>query len=151
MALGDSVMLGAAYALPAYLGDVEIDAEEGRQAVVALELLRQRKERGLLGDVVVLHIGNNGVFTGAQLAEVLQLLSDVPEVAVVNVKVPRDWEGFNNDSIAQVVPNYPNAVLVDWHGASVNYPGIFYDDGIHLQPPGAAYYAQVIAAALSGQ
>jgi peptidoglycan/LPS O-acetylase OafA/YrhL len=149
-ALGDSVMLGAAYALPTYLGDVEIDAAEGRQAVAALELLRQRKEKGLLGDVVVLHIGNNGTFTGAQLNEALQILSSVPQVAVVNVKVPREWEGFNNSGIAQVVPNYPNAVLVDWHGASVNYPGIFYDDGIHLQPPGAAYYAQLIAAALGG-
>lgn len=149
-ALGDSVMLGAAYALPAYLGDVEIDAAEGRQAVAALELLRQRKESGVLGDVVVLHIGNNGTFTGAQLNEALQILSDVPAVAVVNVKVPREWEGFNNEAIAQVVPSYPNAVMVDWHGASVNYPGIFYADGIHLQPPGADYYAQVIAAALGG-
>lgn len=149
-ALGDSVMLGAAYTLPAYLGDVEIDAQEGRQAVAALELLRWRKENGLLGDVVVLHIGNNGMFTDAQLNEALGLLSEVPEVAVLNVKAPREWEGANNDAIAHVVPNYPNAVLVDWHEASVDYPDIFYDDGIHLQPAGAAYYAQVIASALGG-
>lgn len=149
-ALGDSVMLGAAYTLPNYLGDVEIDAAVGRQAGAALDIIRWRKQNGLLGDVVVLHIGNNGVFTGAQLNEALQLLSDVPEVAVVNVKVPRQWEGANNDVIAQVVPNYPNAVMVDWHSASASYPSIFYDDGIHLQPDGATYYAQVIASALGG-
>lgn len=148
-ALGDSVMLGAASSLPSYLGDVEIDAEVGRQAGAALEILKWRKQNGLLGDVVVLHIGNNGMFTSAQLNEALQLLSDVPEVAVVNVKVPRAWEGANNEAIAQVVPNYPNAVVVDWHGASASYPSIFYSDGIHLQPEGATYYAQVIAAALN--
>lgn len=143
-------MLGAAYTLPTYLGDVEIDAAVGRQASAALDILRWRKDHGLLGDVVVLHIGNNGVFTTAQLNEALQLLAGVPEVAVVNVKVPRQWEGANNDAMAQIVPNYPNAVLVDWHGASASYSSIFYSDGIHLQPDGAAYYAQLIAAALGG-
>jgi peptidoglycan/LPS O-acetylase OafA/YrhL len=149
-ALGDSVMLGAAPQLTQYLGNVEVDAEVGRQAAGALEIISWRKQNAMLGDVVVVHIGNNGIVTPAQLEEVLRQLTDVPEVAVVNVKVPRDWEGVNNATLAQVVPAHPNAVLVDWHAASVAYSGMFYDDGIHLRPEGAAYYAQTIAAALAG-
>lgn len=150
-ALGDSVMLGAAPQLPAYLGNVEIDAAVGRQASDALSVLRWRKEQGLLGDVVVVHIGNNGIVTGPQLDEAMQILSDVPRVAVVNVRVPRDWEGVNNETIAEKVPSYGNAVLVDWHNASAPYSDIFYSDGIHLRPEGAVYYAQVIASALNGE
>lgn len=149
-ALGDSVMLGALAELSEHLGDVEVDAAVGRQAAEALEILRWRKQNGVLGDVVVLHIGNNGVFTQAQVDEALGLLSEVPRVAVVNVKVPRQWEGPNNEALASAAARYSNAVLVDWKGASGENQSLFRDDGFHLQPEGALLYAQAIAGALSG-
>jgi hypothetical protein len=50
--------------------------------------------------------------------------------------------------LAEGVARYPNAVLVDWHAASIDHPDFFWGDGIHLRPEGAQAYAQLIAASL---
>lgn len=147
-AIGDSVMLGAAETLAAYVANCAIDAEIGRQSWTAIDVLRWRQSQGILGDAVVVHIGNNGTFTSSQFDEMMGILSGVPRVVIVNVKVPRDWESGNNAVFADGVARYPNAVLVDWHGASAGNPGLFWDDGIHLRPEGANLYASLIAQAL---
>ena len=69
----------------------------------------------------------------------------VQRVVFVNLKVPRDWESADNSVIAEGVARYLNAVLIDWHDIGDAHPEFFYDDGIHLNPDGAAYYAQLIA------
>ena len=58
LALGDSVMLGAASKVQA-LGFV-VDAVESRQFVDGVEVAETLKEQGRLGDVVLLHLGTNG-------------------------------------------------------------------------------------------
>ncbi|MFN2284437.1 MAG: acetyltransferase, partial [Anaerolineae bacterium] len=72
-------------------------------------------------------------------------------VVVVNIKVPRRWEGPNNAVLAEKIPQYANAVLVDWYSASIDRPELFWYDGIHLRPEGAAVYAALIAAAAGFQ
>jgi hypothetical protein len=147
-ALGDSVMLGAAPALQGQLGgDVFVDAAVGRQVAEGLKILRAWRDLGRLGDVVVIHIGNNGTFRPGQFEELRDILAGVPRVVVVNVKVPRSWEAYNNDVIAAGVREMPNAVLVDWKGASEGRPELFYDDGMHLRPDGTAVYADLVRAA----
>jgi hypothetical protein len=42
----------------------------------------------------------------------------------------------------------PNAVLLDWRAASIDRPELFYDDGMHLRPEGAAYYTELVNASL---
>ncbi len=144
-AMGDSVMLGAASVLAPTIGNIEVDAAVGRQVSVAIEILRSLRDAGRLGDVVVVHMGNNGTFTKGQFDDMMGVLADVRRVVFVNLKVPRDWEGPNNDVLAEGVTRYPNAVLVDWHAASVDRPDFFWDDGIHLRPEGAQFYADLIA------
>jgi hypothetical protein len=39
----------------------------------------------------------------------------------------------------------PNAVLADWHTASLASPDLLWDDGIHLRPAGAEAYAALVA------
>ena len=101
-------------------------------------------------DAVVVHLGTNGTFTDAQFDQIMTILAGAPKVVFVNDKVPqRSWEGTNNQVIAAGVARYPGrAVLVDWYSASANRPELFYDDGTHLKPDGAAFYAQLIASAL---
>src|SRR5262249_2559553 len=99
--------------------------------------------------VVVVHMGNNGTFSAAQFDSMMQVLADVPRVVFVSVKVPRAWEGPNNAVIAEGVQRYANTVLVDWRATSVGRPDLFWDDGIHLSPEGAAAYAALIAAQIS--
>jgi peptidoglycan/LPS O-acetylase OafA/YrhL len=148
-ALGDSVMLGAVDQLASALGNLDIDARIGRQAAEAIGILRARRSNGLLGSVVIVHIGNNGILRADQLEEMMGVLADVRRVVLVNVRVPRRWEGPNNTTIAEQVGRYPNAVLVNWHAASVDRTEWLYEDGIHLRPDGAQVYAALIAAAVN--
>jgi hypothetical protein len=60
------------------------------------------------------------------------------------VKVPRRWEGPNNDTIAAAAQRYPNIRLVDWHAIGNAHPDWFYDDGIHLRPVGRQAYADLV-------
>lgn len=147
-AIGDSVMLGAAGTMVSSYGNMEVDAAVSRQFQTGIDMLAWRRDNGLLGDVVVVQLGNNGPIDVAQFDTLMQVLKDVHRVLVLTVKVPRPWEASNNQIITAGVQPYPNAVLVDWYGASINNPGYFYDDGIHLVPDGAAAYTNLILANL---
>jgi hypothetical protein len=148
-AIGDSVMLGAVGRLQKDIyGLTVIDAEVGLQIYAATDTLRYRRAAGQLGDVVVVHLGNNGTFTKGQFDRIMRTLSGVDRVVFVNVSVPRAWEDPNNRVIAEGVQRYPNAVLVDWHSASADRPELFYKDGYHLRPAGQRIYAGLISAHL---
>jgi peptidoglycan/LPS O-acetylase OafA/YrhL len=148
-AIGDSVMLGAVGRLQKDIyGLTVIDAEVGLQIYAATDTLRYRRAAGQLGDVVVVHLGNNGTFTKGQFDRIMRTLSGVDRVVFVNVSVPRAWEDPNNRVIEEGVQRYPNAVLVDWHSASADRPELFYKDGYHLRPAGQRIYAGLISAHL---
>jgi peptidoglycan/LPS O-acetylase OafA/YrhL len=148
-AIGDSVMLGAVEGLQKDIhGLTVVDAEVGLQVYAASDTLRYRRSLGQLGDVVIVHLGNNGTFTKGQFDEIMRILSGVDRVVFVNVAVPRAWEDPNNEVIAEGVDRYPNAVLVDWHSASAVRPEIFYKDGYHLRPRGQRLYADLISSYL---
>lgn len=150
-AVGDSVMLGAADALTAEIGDIGIDAEVSRQAAAIIEVLTARRDAGELGEAVVVHIGNNGKFTAKQFDEVMEVLGEERWVVFINCKVPREWEGTNNTVIAEGVGRFANAALADWNAASIDHPEYFWDDGIHLRPDGQKAYAELVMQALAQQ
>ena len=148
-AIGDSAMLGAVDALRQEFPNLAvIDARGSRQVPEAIAVLRQLRASGELGDVVVVHIGNNGIFADEQFDQMMRVLRGVGLVLVVNVTVPDSYSWApNNEVLAEGVQRYPNrAVLVDWHGTSAGHPEYFWD-GIHLTPQGAQAYADVISAA----
>jgi hypothetical protein len=149
-AIGDSVMLGAAYTLAASIPGIDLDATVGRQADAAVGLLQQKAAAGVLGQVVVLQIGNNGTFTDAQFDRLMAAVGPDRKVVFVNLKVPRAWEAGNNAVIAAGVSRYANASLVDWATACATYQGLTISDGIHLTPAGATYYTQLVIAAMGG-
>jgi hypothetical protein len=148
-AIGDSVMLGAVRGLQKDIqGLTVVDAEVGLQVYAATDILKSRRASGQLGDVVVVHLGNNGTFTKGEFDQIMRILSGVDRVVFVNVSVPRTWEEPNNQVIAEGVERYPNTVLVDWHSASADRPELFYSDGYHLRPEGQRIYADLISAHL---
>ena len=143
-ALGDSVMLGAATALQSTIGNLEVDAAVSRQVSHGIDILSWRADNGLLGDVVIIHLGNNGYFSQGQMEQIMSILSGVDRVVFVTVKVPREWEGPNN-VVIQSAAAYPNVAVVDWHATGVENPGFFWDDGFHLRSHGAYWYAGMLA------
>jgi len=145
-AVGDSVILGAAGQLEKDVPNLTvIDAQVGMQAYTAVDVLNARRAAGELGEVVVVHIGNNGVYTEEEFDQTMQALEGVRRVVFVNVNVPRVWEEPNNEVISEGVGRYPNAVLADWYSASVDHPEYFVEDGVHLQIKGQKVYAALIA------
>ena len=149
VALGDSVMLGAAATMSADLaGSVFVDAAVGRQVSDCLDLLRVWRDENRLGAIVIVHFGNNGTFRPGQFDELIEILAGVPRVVVVNDKIPRSWEGYNNDVIADGMTRFPNAVLVDWKGATDPRPELFWEDGMHLRPEGSQLYVEMLAEAM---
>jgi hypothetical protein len=149
IAIGDSVMLGAAPQLKAVLGDDSyIDAHVGRQFKEATSMVDYWAANGQLGDTVIIHLGNNGTVDADTVDAVLDRLGNVPKVLVVNVRVDRPWQDSVDAILAARVPAHKNAVLVDWFAASDNHPEYFYDDQTHLRPAGAQAYAAMIKSAL---
>lgn len=134
-AIGDSVMLGIASQLMDKIDGSKVDAEVSRQASGVLERVQKLSKKGLLAPTVVIHTGTNGILTEDQLREMLDILSDRERVVVVNTNVPRSWMEPNNELIAAVVPDYPNAVIADWYSVSADNPEYFVSDGTHPQWP----------------
>ena len=73
-AIGDSVMLGAAHELAAQVPGIDLDAAVGRQVSQAIRLLEERKANGQLGDIVLLHLGNNGAFSAKQFDRIMEVV-----------------------------------------------------------------------------
>src|SRR5215210_5045153 len=148
-AIGDSVMLGAVGGLQKDIkGLTVVDAEVGLQLYDAIAILKSRRATGQLGEVVIVHLGNNGTFTRDEFDQIMRILSGVDKVLFVNVTVPRPWEESNNEVISEGVARHPHAALVDWHSASANRPELFYSDGYHLRPEGQKIYADLVSSYL---
>ncbi len=97
VAMGDSVMLGAAEELGA-LGFI-VDAQVSRQMKTYLPDMQAIKDNGLLGSVVVVHLGTNGSFSDETLAQMMAILADVPVVVVLTSKADREWVAGNNEKV----------------------------------------------------
>jgi hypothetical protein len=149
-AIGDSVMLGAAREMQKTIAGIEVDAQVSRHVGATLSILQQRRAAGRLGQVVVVHIGNNGYVSAKQFDELMQLLADLPRVVIVNLKVPRQWESPNNQVLADDVLRYANAVLIDWHAYGLAHPEVFAKDGIHIGAAGARAYTALVATQVAG-
>ena len=79
LAIGDSVMLGAAGVLSdrGYI----VNAEESRQMIDMVPVMEQLGAADLFGDPVIVHLGTNGPFTEETLNAFLAPLSQRPERA----------------------------------------------------------------------
>jgi peptidoglycan/LPS O-acetylase OafA/YrhL len=144
-AIGDSVLVGAGPVMAARMGPaLRVDALIGRQMVDAPALVSGLAARGELGQVVLLHLGNNGPFTAEEIDEVLAAIGPDRRVLLVNVLVPRRWEGEVNDALAAAAARHPNAVLVDWRALVTSEPGLTREDGYHLTAVGAERYADLV-------
>ncbi|MGE3689483.1 MAG: acyltransferase family protein [Acidimicrobiia bacterium] len=142
LAIGDSVMLGAATKLSEQ--GVWVDAKVGRQFKEGVEIVTALNAQGLLGDVLVVHLGNNGPSTRERFDELMAQTTNVRLVVVLTVKVPKPWQADVNTEVFDLPNRYPNVRLIDWNGLSQTLEGIFYSDGIHLRPAGQDFYTQLV-------
>jgi lysophospholipase L1-like esterase len=124
------------------------DAAESRQFSAGVDDIQQRKDTGALGQIVIVQLGTNGTVDPGDFDRMMGILADRQKVVIINAKVPRPWEDQVNSTLAAGVKKYKNAVLLDWRAASIDRPELFYDDGMHLRPEGAALYTELVNASL---
>ena len=161
--IGDSVMLGAITNVgnegveEAFQADIStiaenvtVSAAKNRQWYELKKILRDLGASTGLGDVVVIHLGNNGVIDESIIDETFELLTEVRKVMLVNVRVPRRWEDKVNNLLIEAVDKYDNARLVDWYAASNDHPEYFTNDGVHTIPSGGRYYVDTIITTIGG-
>jgi hypothetical protein len=145
-AIGDSVLVGAAPALSARMGPaLSVDAAIGRQMIDADELVATLAAEGRLAPVVLLHLGNNGPFSAEDIDAVFAAVGPDRTVLLVNVYVPRRWEGEVNAELEAAADRHANAVLVDWRSVAAGDRGLTREDGYHLTADGAERYADLVA------
>ncbi len=143
LAIGDTVMLGAAPDL-AERG-YAVDAIANRQISDAIPLVEELADHDLVGDVVVIHLGNNGPITNDQLGQLLTPLADVPNIVMLNVHGDRPWTAANNTLLRERDRPDDNIILIDWNTLADDCRGdCFAADGLHLAPDGRQFYADLI-------
>ncbi|MBV8160442.1 MAG: acetyltransferase [Acidimicrobiia bacterium] len=149
LAIGDSVMVGAAPALQARLGSSGyIDAHVGRQFDEGVRVAQSYRDHGQLGRAVVVHLGDNGAITPAQADALLAQLVGVPDVLLVNVRVTRPWQDEVNQTLADAVARHPGVKLVDWFTVSGPHAEWFAGDHTHLTQAGSAAFADLIVGSI---
>jgi peptidoglycan/LPS O-acetylase OafA/YrhL len=148
LAVGDSVMLGAAPALDSALGrNLRIDAVVSRQATTTIDRLAEYRAAGSLPQRVIVHIGDNGPVYYADIQHLKAVLRGVPLVVIVNVRVDTSWQSEVDDELRYAVRGWHEATIADWLDASTN-PALL-ADGTHTTPDGAKIFAAVIKRAMT--
>jgi len=143
--VGDSVMLGASDFLTRNIPNVAVDAQVGRQAHQGLQVIKKLRKNNPQIDYAVIHLGTNGYIVESQFKQILNELSDLKHVTVLNVYANRRWMDPNNELIERVTKNFPNANVVNWYGMGKDNPQFFVSDGIHLTGQGIAELVRAIS------
>lgn len=146
IAIGDSVMLGAASPLRE-LGYV-VDAEVSRQFKAGVDIVTFLNDLEVLGNVVIVHLGTNGPTSTTTLDAFFEQVSMVPLVLVLTTRVDKPWQDANNTLIRAVPERWNNVTVLDWHELSAGQRDWFYGDNTHLRPAGARAYSELIAQAI---
>jgi hypothetical protein len=139
-------MLAAKDALvSASAGRVYVDAAIGRQVNAGLLLLQQYKDQGTFAQVsaLVIHLGTNGAMSDDLFNQLATIVEGVPRVVLLNVRVPKSWEGQSNAAINGGVTRFEFMRLGDWYAGSTE-PGALGDDGVHPSRTGARIYSSLV-------
>lgn len=147
--VGDSVMLGAVPVLMEEMPEAIIDAQESRQVVEAVDILKGLQKEDKLGTTVVIELGINSYFTPATGQEVIDYLGKDRKIYWVTVygKYLQDQTKIN-EVIEGLAEKNDNVQVIPWSQEAQKHPEWFYNDGIHLNGEGRNGFAQVICSAL---
>jgi len=147
LAIGDSVMLGAAEILTSR--GVIVDALKSRPYRQALEIVNYLKSVNRLGDFVIIHLGTNNYVDEKTLDEIMAPLADTELVVFLTAHVPdKPWQDPNNALIRALPDRYGNAKVLDWQQIASENLNYLYRDKVHLNKQGQVFYADLIMQAI---
>ena len=141
--IGDSVMkMGEPY-IKEIFKDANIDAKVSRQFTDLPKVLEALKDSKKLKNIVVIHLGTNGVINKESFESSMKLLEG-KTVYLMNTVVPKSWEKSVNKSLEEWSADYSNITIIDWHKYAKGEKKLFYKDATHPKPEGAKKYAEFI-------
>ena len=141
--IGDSVMkMGEPY-IKEIFKDANIDAKVSRQFTDLPKVLEALKDSKKLKNIVVIHLGTNGVINKESFESSMKLLEG-KTVYLMNTVVPKPWEKSVNESLEEWSEGYDNITIIDWYKYAKGEKKLFYKDATHPKPEGAKKYAEFI-------
>jgi hypothetical protein len=141
LALGDSVMLGAAWRLTR--AGFETDTLCGRSPRAGLEVLRRRRHRGTLPQIVVVALGTNAEMTSGDVAAMLRVVG--PRRKLMLVTPMRSLRPVGGGPMRRAARRHPARVaLIDWSTLAPRNPRWLWPDGTHLRPAGHRAYTRLV-------
>ena len=141
--IGDSVMkMGEPY-IKEIFKDANIDAKVSRQFTDLPKVLEALKDSKKLKNIVVIHLGTNGVINKESFETSMKLL-DGKTVYLMNTVVPKPWEKSVNKNLEEWSADYNNITIIDWYKYAKGEKKLFYKDATHPKPEGAKKYAEFI-------
>ena len=141
--IGDSVMkMGEPY-IKEIFKDANIDAKVSRQFTDLPKVLEALKDSKKLKNIVVIHLGTNGVINKESFETSMKLL-DGKTIYLMNTVVPKPWEKSVNKNLEEWSADYSNITIIDWHKYAKGEKKLFYKDATHPKPEGAKKYAEFI-------
>ena len=144
LAIGDSVMLGAAWKLSRK--GFEVDAKCGRSPSGGLHVLRRRRARGTLPEIVVVALGTNFFMRSSDIARMRRTLG--PRRTLMLVTPFRSGRPVGGAAIRSAGRRHPGRItVIDWSSRARYGRGWFWSDGTHLRDAGERAYARLLHAA----
>lgn len=147
VAVGDSVMLGAAPALRNDFAGIYIDAKVSRYVGAGLDIFKGINNEGRLGDVVIVGLGTNGPITGYYEEEtkaLVEYLGDRKIYWINNYAPGISWIDENNAYLEKLAKDHPNIVIIDWASLAAKHRDWLGDDGIHPNDLGVKEYSKFV-------
>lgn len=148
LAIGDSVLLGAAEETAAIGYDV--DVRGCRQMAEGLDVLRKHARTDGLPRVVVIALGSNSSITRANVRAALRILGPDRILGLVTPREVRGTPYTDAATLRAAATSWPRRIaLVDWVKHTKRHKGMTYSDGIHLTNAGQRALANLLKAPLA--
>jgi hypothetical protein len=148
LAIGDSVLLGAAEEAAAIGYDV--DVRGCRQMAEGLDVLRKYARADGLPRVVVIALGSNSSITRGDVRMALRILGPNRILGLVTPREVRGTPYTDAATLRAAAATWPRRIaLVDWVRQTKRHKGMTYSDGIHLTSAGQRAMANLLKAPLA--
>lgn len=139
--VGDSVMLGALNSLYRTFPNGYFDADISRTDYEANGILNNLKNKGILGDPIIINLGTNGQCGESCRLNILQTCGNRQ---IFWVNVTNDSDVHVNADLAGFAERNSNVHLIDWYHSSLGHTDWFLADGIHLTLVGTENYSRIL-------
>lgn len=137
--IGDSVMLGAIPNLQKKFPNGYFDGKVSRTAWEAGKILKELKNKDMLGDPVVIHLGTNGDCPESCKKEIMDSCG-ARQVFWLNTT---NYD-YVNKNLLDLASKYDNLHIIDWKEITKGHKEYFVSDGIHLTSAGRTAYTDAI-------